>query len=54
MERPCEHKSVEMLARQAGVDYVRCRDCGQVYEAEDLEPVLTYEEDYPTGFPAQR
>jgi hypothetical protein len=45
METTCDHKQTEMLARQAGVEYVRCRDCGQVYEAEDLEPVLVYEDD---------
>jgi hypothetical protein len=45
MERPCEHKHVETLARQAGVEYVRCRDCGQVCEAEDLEPVFVNEDD---------
>jgi hypothetical protein len=29
-----------MLARRDGIDYVRCVACGQVYEAEDLEPVM--------------
>ncbi len=33
------------LARRDGVDYVRCLDCDQVFEAEDLEPVSVYEED---------
>jgi hypothetical protein len=34
-----------MIARQDGVDYVRCVDCDQVFEAEDLEPVSVYEDD---------
>jgi hypothetical protein len=34
-----------MLARRDGIDYVRCLDCGQVYEAEDLEPVFVYDEE---------
>jgi hypothetical protein len=34
-----------MIARRDGVDYVRCLDCGQVYEAEDLDPVTVYEDD---------
>lgn len=34
-----------MLARRDGVDYVRCLDCDQVFEAEDLEPVTVYDDD---------
>jgi hypothetical protein len=34
-----------MLARQDGVDYVRCLDCDQVFEAEDLEPVPALDEE---------
>jgi hypothetical protein len=45
MERPCNHDRTEMLARRDGIDYVRCLDCGQVYEAEDLEPVFVYDEE---------
>jgi uncharacterized protein YbaR (Trm112 family) len=45
MERPCTHDRTEIVARRDGIDYVRCRDCGQVYEAEDLQPVMMYDED---------
>jgi hypothetical protein len=41
----CQHKRTEILARRDGVDYVRCLDCDQVFEAEDLEPVPVYDED---------
>lgn len=41
----CDHKRTEMLARRDGIEYVRCLDCGQVFEAEDLEPVTVYDED---------
>jgi hypothetical protein len=34
-----------MVARRDGVDYVRCRDCNEVFEAEDLEPVLIIDDD---------
>jgi uncharacterized C2H2 Zn-finger protein len=34
-----------MVARRDGIDYVRCRECGQIFEAEDLEPVMMYDED---------
>jgi uncharacterized Zn finger protein len=39
MQGPCEHKRTEVIARQDGEEYVRCLDCGQVYEAGDLEPI---------------
>lgn len=45
MERTCNHNSTEMIARRDGVDYVRCTDCDQVFEAEDLEAVAVYEDD---------
>lgn len=34
-----------MLARRAGVEYVECLDCREIFEAEDLEPVSEEEED---------
>lgn len=34
-----------MLARRDGIEYVRCLECGQVFEAEDLEPVSVYDEE---------
>ena len=47
--QPCEHKRTEILARRDGVDYVRCLDCDQVFEAEDLEAVTVYDEDDQTA-----
>jgi hypothetical protein len=41
----CEHQRTEMLARRDGVDYVRCLDCDQVFEAEDLEKVPVYDDE---------
>lgn len=41
----CEHKRTEFLMRRDGVDYLRCLECGQVFEAEDLEQVPIYEDD---------
>lgn len=45
MESSCDHKSTETIARRDGVEYVRCVNCGQVFEAEDLEPLLVYDEE---------
>jgi len=33
----CTHNRTEILARREGVDYVRCLECDQVFEADDLE-----------------
>ena len=41
----CQHEQTEFLYRREGIDYVRCRDCGQVFEAEDLDSVAVQEED---------
>ena len=35
----CEHKRTEFLMRRDGTDYLRCLDCDQVFEAEDLEQI---------------
>jgi hypothetical protein len=37
MENVCMHTRTQVIARREGVDYVRCQDCGQVFEADDLE-----------------
>ena len=41
----CQHERTEFLYRRDGGDYVRCLDCGQVLEAEDLETVPVYEDE---------
>jgi Zn ribbon nucleic-acid-binding protein len=41
----CEHARTVMLARRDGVEYVECLDCREIFEAEDLEPVVTDEEE---------
>ena len=45
MQPACEHTRTQVLARRDGVDYVECLDCRQIFEAEDLEPVKTEEEE---------
>ena len=32
------------MMRRDGVDYIRCVDCDQVFEADDLEQVPVYED----------
>ncbi len=45
----CKHARTEIMARRDGVDYVRCLDCDQVFESEDLEPVPAFEDDELTA-----
>jgi hypothetical protein len=40
MQTACEHNRTQIIARRDGVDYVECLDCRQIFEAEDLEPVI--------------
>ncbi|MGA3260285.1 MAG: hypothetical protein ABSE35_15490 [Bryobacteraceae bacterium] len=59
MQPACAHTRTKVLARRDGVDYVECLDCRQIdgvdyvecldcrqiFEAEDLEPTKTEEEE---------
>jgi hypothetical protein len=45
MNPHCTHKQTEVIARRDGVDYLRCLDCDQVFEADDLETVSVYDDD---------
>ncbi len=47
MEPVCDHAHSEVIARRDGVDYLRCRDCKQIFEAEDLDTVPALEDDEP-------
>jgi hypothetical protein len=45
MTSGCSHGRTEFVYRQQGIDYVRCLDCGQVLEAEDLESIVAYDDE---------
>jgi len=45
MQAMCTHTRTELIARRDGVDYIRCLDCDQVFEAEDLEAISTFDDD---------
>ncbi len=45
MQPFCTHHRTEVIARRDGVDYVRCQDCGQIFEADDLDSIPVHEED---------
>ena len=40
----CEHTRTEFLMRRDGVDYMRCLDCEQVFESEDLDQMPTFDD----------
>lgn len=45
MEPVCRHPRTEVIARRDGIDYVRCLDCRQILEAEDIESVSAYDDE---------
>ena len=45
MQTACNHKLSQVIARRDGIDYVRCQECDQIFEAEDLETVPVNEEE---------
>lgn len=45
MDYVCEHTRTEVIARRDGVDYVRCLDCKQIFEADDLYAVPVYDDE---------
>lgn len=45
MQAACDHNHTQVIARRDGVDYIECLDCRQIFEAEDLEPVVVEEDE---------
>jgi hypothetical protein len=43
--KPCTHNRTEFLWRRDGVDYIRCLECDQVFEADDLEAAAATDEE---------
>ena len=43
--KPCTHTKTEFMWRRDGVDYIRCLDCDQVFEADDLEASAAIDEE---------
>ncbi len=45
MPPACSHTNTQLVARRGGVDYVHCLDCGQIFEADELEATPPADED---------
>ena len=43
------HTRTQVIARREGVDYVRCQDCGRVFEADDLESASDRDDEEQEG-----
>ena len=39
----CECQRTKVIARQEGVDYLECLDCGRIFEAAELEDLADEE-----------
>jgi len=37
MQVTCEHHRTQAIARRDGIEYIRCLECGQIFEADDLD-----------------
>ena len=45
MQSACKHARTQMIARRDGVDYVRCLECGQIFEDDDLDSESVYDDE---------
>ena len=50
----CEHTRTEFLMRRDGIDYMRCVECDQVFEAEDLEAIPADDEEMEEVHPRRK
>jgi hypothetical protein len=44
MEKLCKHPQVQIVAREDDVEFVECKDCGEVFEASEFKD-MDIEED---------
>ncbi len=51
MEKLCKHPQVRIVAREDDVEFVECKDCGEVFEASEFRDMAIEEnlQDDPDG-----
>ncbi len=49
MEKQCQHLRVQIVAREEDVEFVECKECGEVFEASEFEDMDIEERARPTG-----
>jgi hypothetical protein len=37
LNRSCQHKRTQLIAKDSDAQYVECLDCGEIFEAQELE-----------------
>ncbi len=49
MPKPCRHRRTRVIAQDDATTYVECLDCGELFEADELErpasPAGEFDED---------
>ena len=49
MQPVCKHPKVRVVAREDDVEYVECEECGDVFDADEYQEIITQDslEDVP-------
>jgi len=40
MPAPCKHPQVRVVAREDDVEFVECRQCGEVFDSAEFKDIL--------------
>ncbi len=43
MDKQCQHLRVQIVSRQEDIEFVECKECGEVFEASEFKD-MTIEE----------
>ncbi|HXZ79454.1 MAG TPA: hypothetical protein VEG30_05945 [Terriglobales bacterium] len=49
MQPVCKHPRVQIVARQDDVEYVECKECGEVFEASEFKDMAIEENTQQTN-----
>jgi Zn ribbon nucleic-acid-binding protein len=45
MPAPCKHPQVRVVAREDDVEFVECRQCGEVFDSSEFKDILDEDDD---------
>jgi hypothetical protein len=37
LDRSCKHERTQLIAKDSDAQYVECLDCGEIFEAQEIE-----------------
>ena len=49
MQQPCKHPRVQIVAREEDVEFVECKECGEVFEASEFKDMAIEEKHAPSS-----